>query len=154
MIGQTAAHIDLAQWRMGGSLLSYQMNGSASFSQSDVLAKLRKARDHAPCPALHARRRLIDRRHGAGSRSGDAGRCRGGAPNRRNLVRRVPQINSQDARALTEAPSFPQVANLPSTTALALNVFLHTSHADMPNFQLTRRQADDIIAYILSLKQE
>ncbi len=64
------------------------------------------------------------------------------------------RINSQDARALTEAPSFPQVANLPSTTALALNVFLHTSHADMPNFQLTRRQADDIIAYILSLKQE
>ncbi len=62
------------------------------------------------------------------------------------------QINSQGKGAGAVAPSFPDIANLPSTTALALNVFLRTSHADMPNFQLTRQESDDVIAYILSLK--
>jgi mono/diheme cytochrome c family protein len=44
------------------------------------------------------------------------------------------------------------VANLPSTTALSLRVFLQTSHKEMPNFALTPTQTDDIIAYILSLR--
>ena len=48
--------------------------------------------------------------------------------------------------------TFAKVARLPSTTALALRVFLRTSHADMPNIQLTETDTDDLIAYILSLK--
>jgi len=64
------------------------------------------------------------------------------------------KIDSRDERPLTEAPSFPQIANLSSTTALALNVFLRSSHDNMPNFQLTRQEADDVIAYILSLKEQ
>ncbi|WOJ90227.1 cytochrome c [Methylocapsa polymorpha] len=64
------------------------------------------------------------------------------------------QIDSQGSGANRDAPSFPQVANLPSTTALALNVFLRSSHDNMPNFQLTRQEADDVIAYILSLKEQ
>jgi mono/diheme cytochrome c family protein len=48
--------------------------------------------------------------------------------------------------------SFVQVARLPSTTALSLRAFLYTSHADMPNIQLSSADADDLIAFILSQK--
>jgi mono/diheme cytochrome c family protein len=50
--------------------------------------------------------------------------------------------------------SFAQVARLPSTTALSLRVFLRTSHADMPNVQLSEADTDDLIVYILSLKDK
>jgi mono/diheme cytochrome c family protein len=50
-------------------------------------------------------------------------------------------------------PSFQSIANLPSTTGLALNVSLHSNHKNMPNIMLSGPEADDIIAYILSLKK-
>jgi mono/diheme cytochrome c family protein len=50
--------------------------------------------------------------------------------------------------------TFEQVARLPSTTALSLRVFLRTSHADMPNIQMSDADADDLIAYMLSLKKK
>lgn len=49
---------------------------------------------------------------------------------------------------------FSEIANLPSTTALSLKVFLRTSHKNMPNFILQPDEADDIVAYILSLKKK
>jgi mono/diheme cytochrome c family protein len=52
------------------------------------------------------------------------------------------------------AADFAEVANLPSTTALSLRVFLHSNHKEMPNFTLKPAEADDIIAYILSLKHK
>ncbi len=52
------------------------------------------------------------------------------------------------------APSFAQIARLPSTTALSLRVFLRTSHADMPNVQLSEAETDDLIAYVLGLKDK
>ncbi len=48
--------------------------------------------------------------------------------------------------------SFVEVARLPSTTALSLRAFLYTSHANMPNIQLSSADTDDLIAFILSLK--
>jgi mono/diheme cytochrome c family protein len=51
------------------------------------------------------------------------------------------------------APSFTAVAATPGMTAMALNVFLHTSHRNMPNLILTDEQTRGIIAYILSLKR-
>jgi hypothetical protein len=48
---------------------------------------------------------------------------------------------------------FAEIANLPSTTALSLRVFLRSSYNRMPNFILQPRDADDIVAYILSLKR-
>jgi mono/diheme cytochrome c family protein len=51
------------------------------------------------------------------------------------------------------APRFDAVAATPGMTAMALNAFLHTSHRNMPNIMLTSRQANRIIAYILSLKK-
>jgi mono/diheme cytochrome c family protein len=50
-------------------------------------------------------------------------------------------------------PSFADVANMPSTTALSLKVFLRSSHNEMPNLIIGDSQADDLIAYILNLKQ-
>ena len=57
-------------------------------------------------------------------------------------------------RGTFAGPNFSDIANLPSTTPLALKVFLRTSHKNMPNVVLTDRQADDIVAYILSLKEK
>ncbi len=50
--------------------------------------------------------------------------------------------------------SFAQVARLPSTTALSLRVFLRSSHADMPNIQMGETDADDLIPYMLTLKDK
>lgn len=49
-------------------------------------------------------------------------------------------------------PSFVQVANMPSTTGLALNVFLQSHHQHMPSLRLDRDEVDAVIDYILSLK--
>ena len=51
-------------------------------------------------------------------------------------------------------PKFDDIANLPSTTALSLKVFLRSSHNRMPNFILSNDDTDDVIAYILSLKRK
>ncbi len=45
------------------------------------------------------------------------------------------------------------IANDPATTASALTVFLVEPHGDMPNFHLSRRDIDDLVAYILSLRE-
>jgi mono/diheme cytochrome c family protein len=51
------------------------------------------------------------------------------------------------------SPTFEDIANLPSTTALSLKVFLRSNHNKMPNFIISRADTDDVIAYILSLKR-
>jgi len=47
---------------------------------------------------------------------------------------------------------FTLLANTPSTTSLSLKVFLRTSHKNVPNFILKPEEADDIVAYIVSLR--
>jgi mono/diheme cytochrome c family protein len=56
--------------------------------------------------------------------------------------------------AQEDAPSFLAIAQLPSTTALSLNAFLRSNHRSMPNLMIARTDADDIVAYILSLKRK
>jgi mono/diheme cytochrome c family protein len=55
---------------------------------------------------------------------------------------------------LKRAPGFAEIAQRPRTTPLSLNVFLRSNHDSMPNFILKRDEADDIVAYIVSLKGE
>lgn len=62
-------------------------------------------------------------------------------------------IEPRTAGTPTAAPDFAAVANLPSTTELALKVFLRTSHPNMTNLVLTPEQTDNIVTYILSLKR-
>ena len=54
--------------------------------------------------------------------------------------------------ALDAVPTFPAVARMPSTTGMSLRVFLQTPHSRMPDIQMSREQTDDIIAYILGLR--
>ena len=51
-------------------------------------------------------------------------------------------------------PNFQSIADMTSTTALSLNVFFRSNHKNMPNLILSKAEADDIIAYILSLKKK
>jgi mono/diheme cytochrome c family protein len=76
--------------------------------------------------------------------------------------RRLAEAWCSECHALTvyaigeprRGPDFIDVARRPKTTALSLNVFLRSNHDNMPNFILRRDEADDIVAYILSLKGE
>jgi hypothetical protein len=58
-----------------------------------------------------------------------------------------------DRSSTSEAPSFTAIAATPGMTAMALNVFFQTPHRAMPNLVLTTDQKNDIIAYIMSLKE-
>src|SRR5262245_34054365 len=51
------------------------------------------------------------------------------------------------------APTFRAIANTPGMTAMALTIFFRTPHRDMPNLILSDNDRDDVIAYILSLRE-
>ena len=53
-----------------------------------------------------------------------------------------------------DPPSFQSIADLPSTTGLSLNAFLHSNHKNMPDLMLSPAEANDLIAYVLSLKRK
>jgi len=56
---------------------------------------------------------------------------------------------------LSNTPSFIDIANMPSTTALSLKAFLRSSHKRrMPNFIMSSSDTNDVVDYILSLKQQ
>jgi cytochrome c len=62
-------------------------------------------------------------------------------------------IGSDASGAPHPGPDFVKVASMPSTTELALKVFLRTTHPSMPNMVLTPEQTDNLVTYILSLKR-
>jgi mono/diheme cytochrome c family protein len=51
------------------------------------------------------------------------------------------------------APTFEAIANTPGLTSAALAAALQTSHRTMPNVVIKGDDADNVIAYILSLKE-
>lgn len=51
------------------------------------------------------------------------------------------------------APGFQAIADMRSTTQMSLHAFLSTPHPRMPNFIVPPKDADDVIAYILSLRK-
>lgn len=56
-------------------------------------------------------------------------------------------------RGRQQGPSLAAVAAMPSTTSMSLHAFLMTPHVNMPNYQLTPQEIDDVVAYILSLRR-
>ncbi len=58
------------------------------------------------------------------------------------------------ARRGRTGATFTAIAKRHGTTALSLNAFLRSNHNQMPNFIIARGDADDIVAYILSLKRK
>lgn len=53
-----------------------------------------------------------------------------------------------------EAPDFSTIANTAGMTARALIVWLQTSHPTMPNLIIPAEERDDVVAYIMSLRQK
>lgn len=50
------------------------------------------------------------------------------------------------------APAFEVVANSRGMTEMALRVWFQSPHPSMPNLRLTEKLSDDLVAYIMSLK--
>jgi mono/diheme cytochrome c family protein len=57
-------------------------------------------------------------------------------------------------RVYTEVPTFAEIAQLPSTTEVSLRAFLQTPHPNMPNIMLAPDEIDELVAYILDLKEK
>jgi mono/diheme cytochrome c family protein len=55
-------------------------------------------------------------------------------------------------QAYADAPSFREIANRPNFSESGLATFLLNPHAKMPNMSLTRIEANDIAAYIRTLR--
>ena len=62
-------------------------------------------------------------------------------------------VVKENGRSVNEkAPTFARIANIPGMTPSALRAALNTSHSTMPNLIIKDDDADSIIAYILSLR--
>jgi mono/diheme cytochrome c family protein len=53
-----------------------------------------------------------------------------------------------------KAPTFKAIASTPGMTAIAMAAWFRTSHATMPNLIIDPEDMDDVIAYILSLRDK
>ena len=62
-------------------------------------------------------------------------------------------VTDTPARAGDSVPSFPAIAARASTTMMSLHVFLQTPHAQMPNYQLSRQEIEDVSTYLLGLRK-
>jgi|SRR5215467_4649913 len=62
----------------------------------------------------------------------------------------VVTVNQREANA--DAPPFEEIAKRPKFSEPDLVTFLLDPHAEMPNMNLTRIEADDIAAYIGTLR--
>jgi len=59
----------------------------------------------------------------------------------------------QERPAIDVVPAFAAIARRPDTTEFRIRVFLQdTPHPVMPNFVFTDNEVEDLIAYILSLR--
>lgn len=57
------------------------------------------------------------------------------------------------AQATDAAPPFKTIVNQPEYTEDRLRVWLTDPHPPMPNFNLSKREIDDIIAYLKRLRK-
>jgi len=62
---------------------------------------------------------------------------------------RVDQTSSPNSRA----PRFEAVANTRGMSEMALRVWFQSPHPSMPNLMISKKDGDDVIAYILSLRK-
>ena len=62
-------------------------------------------------------------------------------------------VSADQQRANADAPPFATIARSPSFSARQLAYFLLDPHPKMPELPLSRAAADDVAAYIATLKQ-
>jgi mono/diheme cytochrome c family protein len=63
------------------------------------------------------------------------------------------RITGSDNDPNRTPPDFGAVANMRSFTELSMRVFLQTPHGQMPRYQFSQTELDDIVAYLSSLRQ-
>lgn len=63
-------------------------------------------------------------------------------------------VRPNEASIEPTAPSFSAIAREGSATEYALRVFLRTPHPTMPNFILQPEDIDDLVSYIVSLREK
>ena len=51
-------------------------------------------------------------------------------------------------------PTFPAIASNPKTTPELLRATMTAQHGRMPDLSISKRQQDDLVAYIFSLRQK
>ena len=83
----------------------------------------------------------------------EAGNPQEGAAYVQHYCAKCHAIADEDASPEPTAPRFKDVANTSGTTATALTVWLRTSHPTMPNIILAPNDIDNVVAYVLSLKE-
>ena len=66
----------------------------------------------------------------------------------------VVSTNQKSPVRFANAPDFRAIANAPRTTAIGLNIWLTNPHPTMPKLVLYSQEAADVIAYILSLRDQ
>lgn len=66
----------------------------------------------------------------------------------------VVEFEQRAFRRFVIGPAFRDIANTPGMTATALQVFLTSSHPRMPNLILTPEEKANVVAYILSLRDQ
>ena len=66
----------------------------------------------------------------------------------------VVEFEQRAFRRFVIGPAFREIANTRGMTATALQVFLTSSHPKMPNLTLTPEEKVDVVAYILSLRDQ
>lgn len=57
------------------------------------------------------------------------------------------------AAPYASAPSFSSIAGTPGMTAMALNVWMTTSHPTMPNLVIPQKEKEDLVAYFAGLRE-
>jgi mono/diheme cytochrome c family protein len=88
----------------------------------------------------------------AGAAAQESGDARAGRAVATALCLPCHAIDGASRNPTRVPPDLGAVADMPSQTALSLRVFLQTPHGNMPRYQLTATETDDVIAYVLSLK--
>ena len=67
---------------------------------------------------------------------------------------RIVEFEQRAYRRFIIGPAFRDIANTQGMTTTALQVFLRSSHPKMPNLILTADEEADVVAYILSLRDQ
>ncbi len=62
------------------------------------------------------------------------------------------RVGANDRDISRIPPDFGAVADMPSMTEVSLRVFLRTPHGEMPRYQFSPSEMDDLIAYLQSLR--
>lgn len=91
--------------------------------------------------------------HAAPAASEEIGNAQRGSEYAQQVCASCHAVRLQDLESpVAEATPFKMIADKPEITRLALQVFLQSPHPTMPNLMVVGEDADNLIAYILSLK--